>query len=531
MSEADVRWSRVVSGCCLLLVLVGCEPRHHTRRSAVTGTTLHATSAATGGPPSLAAAPSASTPAGSPSSGSKATAPAKPNPRIIGRVAWKDAPVAVNSRVATGYTLPTTLTSAPVCRLRDVETVPTFGPGLGTVYGALHVHNLSETACSLSGRTRLAMVDGRGVVWQSTGERAALGEAAAPAVILAPNSWARSQAWPIGSSCGGFGVTTQLVLSLPGDRGKRTVPFKVGWPLLPHCDPPGRAPRPRPGRLDRPSFYQIDAGDAGVALASFGRLNVLLDVPSTVRAGATLDYSLVLWNDDVNGGLIDNQACPLFEQRLVDIVPVTTSQELSCGDAVALGPGEGVSYAMRLDVPADAPQGSATLEFRFVEPLLPPVTAQVTITRDSAQSGLPAAPGSPSVSRTSTPALPRTDLADGRHPAFLRRIDGAGHTITIDAVQFFDGKAAVTAATEDGQDNRVDFYIRNANPGLRTLAVARGAVLLVNLLEPDPVNVGRLLSVPWQRFAAYNKVLGSYTVVWMTVTNGRVTRLEQQYIP
>lgn len=258
---------------------------------------------------------------------------------------------------------------------------------------------------------------------------------------------------------------------------------------------------------------------------------MLLRVPTTVRAGTTLDYSLVLWTDDVNGGLVDNQVCPLFEQRLVDIVPVSTSQELSCGEALALGAGEGVSYAMRLDVPADAPEGPVTLEWRFVEPAMPPVTARLTITRGSTASQPAIAPSGSSLGSASAGAPAPTDLADGRHAALLRRIDSAGHTITVDVVQYFHGKDAIRAATEDRQDNLIDYYIRNPNPALRTLPVALHAVLLVNLLDPDPIDITRLISHPWQRFAAYNKLLGSYTVVWITLKNGEVTRVEQQYTP
>lgn len=252
-----MRRDRVVSTYCLLLLLalVACEPRHSPHTPAGTGTTLRATSAPTPLPATtvpLIPAPSPPTAVVSPPSGSTSPAPREPNPRIIRRVPWVDRTAAVNTRVATGYTLPTSLTAAPGCRLRDVETVATFGPGLGTIYGALHVHNVSEAACSLHGRPTLALVDAHGVVWQSTGDRVAADESAAGTVVLAPNSWAVSGSWPIGQSCGGFGVTTQLVVSIPGDPAKRTVPFKVGGRVCP------AATRRSGVRLDPIAAYSAD---------------------------------------------------------------------------------------------------------------------------------------------------------------------------------------------------------------------------------------------------------------------------------
>lgn len=69
------------------------------------------------------------------------------------------------------------------------------------------------------------------------------------------------------------------------------------------------------------------------------------------------------------------------------------------------------------------------------------------------------------------------DLADGVYPAFIRDVNVAGSTVTVDLIQVFEGPSARRAAIEDGtspEDARYLFlYVRNDNDLLRTLPVAR----------------------------------------------------------
>lgn len=58
-------------------------------------------------------------------------------------------------------------------------------------------------------------------------------------------------------------------------------------------------------------------------------------------------------------------------------------------------------------------------------------------------------------------------LADGRHDAYVRKVDPDRDLIVVDLVQVFSGDAAVRAAIEDGMDRSAaevrDTYIRNQN--------------------------------------------------------------------
>jgi len=108
----------------------------------------------------------------------------------------------------------------------------------------------------------------------------------------------------------------------------------------------------------------------------------------------------------------------------------------------------------------------------------PGLAAPSASTRPSATAAVTSAtPLTPRPSSAAQPTLHPTALADGTYPAYVRGVDVQRATITVDVVQVFVGAAAHQAAIEDGaawEDVRFDpVYIRNENPLLRTLPVAR----------------------------------------------------------
>jgi hypothetical protein len=80
---------------------------------------------------------------------------------------------------------------------------------------------------------------------------------------------------------------------------------------------------------------------------------------------------------------------------------------------------------------------------------------------------------------TTTPPRPVVQpvLADGRYDAYIRTVDSGRNRLVVDLVQVFQGKAAVTAAIADGksrdQAQYLGVWVRNQNPRLRTLPLAR----------------------------------------------------------
>lgn|SRR5574341_551981 len=80
---------------------------------------------------------------------------------------------------------------------------------------------------------------------------------------------------------------------------------------------------------------------------------------------------------------------------------------------------------------------------------------------------------------TTTPPRPVVQpvLADGRYDAYIPTVDGSRNRLVVDLVQVFTGQAAVTAAIQDGKSRDtaqyLSVYVRNQNPRLRTLPLAR----------------------------------------------------------
>ena len=107
----------------------------------------------------------------------------------------------------------------------------------------------------------------------------------------------------------------------------------------------------------------------------------------------------------------------------------------------------------------------------------PAVISAPTSPGPTATATAPASLVTPRPSTTGQPTPDPTALADGTYPAYVRAVDVQRATITVDVVQVFVGSAAHQAAIEDGvawRDVRFDpVYIRNENPLLRTLPVAR----------------------------------------------------------
>ena len=130
------------------------------------------------------------------------------------------------------------------------------------------------------------------------------------------------------------------------------------------------------------------------------------------------------------------------------------------------------------------------------------------------------------------PAAPATAgqpviLADGRHDAFVRKVDSGRGTIVLDVVQVFHDQAAVEAAVEDGKPRAdaqyLQDYVRNQNSRLRTLPLASD--VRVNLLggceEPKPDQQALLAKL------ASNARLGNFYYYTVTVKGCAVRQLDE----
>ena len=133
------------------------------------------------------------------------------------------------------------------------------------------------------------------------------------------------------------------------------------------------------------------------------------------------------------------------------------------------------------------------------------------------------------------PAL--TVEPDGRYFGFIKWLDLQNDppVLVIDFAEFLTGAAAEQEAHAAG-DEVLDYYIVNETPKLRTLEIdLTGArVRLVtwskhNIPDPTDVEVDKFARIrrdpaPWEQ----SVLLSPY---WITVADGEIVRIKEQYLP
>jgi hypothetical protein len=131
------------------------------------------------------------------------------------------------------------------------------------------------------------------------------------------------------------------------------------------------------------------------------------------------------------------------------------------------------------------------------------------------------------------PALP-----DGRHIVRIVAVgdDQAPPRLIVDLQRWFTDQAAVDAAIEDGvpaADAGINgYFIRNENPRWRIVEIAPGAPVALTTYphgqidDPGMVDLARLRSL----FLASDEYV-RYSPFWITVRDGTVVGIHEQYIP
>jgi hypothetical protein len=167
-------------------------------------------------------------------------------------------------------------------------------------------------------------------------------------------------------------------------------------------------------------------------------------------------------------------------------------------------------------------------------------------TEEASPSSLASVSGDQS---TTTSALTSTTesadgvLADGRHFGYLTNANFRERLVTFDLAQWFAGEEANRAAAEDGLiepgDNVPnDYHVRNTNTRLRRLPVASNPVVVIARTDCQPTCdpagtfeglAGSFADMePHDLYSAYR---GPDTQYWLTVQQGVVTKIEEQYVP
>lgn len=159
--------------------------------------------------------------------------------------------------------------------------------------------------------------------------------------------------------------------------------------------------------------------------------------------------------------------------------------------------------------------------------------------RDATASSPAVEPVVPPGDDTSVLEGPSTaDVAKSREFAFITAVEaGSNPAVTADYARFLSGAEAAAAARAAGDEVPPnDYYITNSNPTLRTLPVKPG--LKVSLLSrPDgSMDVeGYVVSFAawarnWTSPTEGNSAIRSGPY-WLTVSDGTVTAIEEQYLP
>ncbi len=121
-------------------------------------------------------------------------------------------------------------------------------------------------------------------------------------------------------------------------------------------------------------------------------------------------------------------------------------------------------------------------------------------------------------------------LPDGEWFGFITAADPATATVDFDLACWFTGEAANAASDEDGGEVPVpnDYFIRNASDQVRTLGVATDATIRYLVDTGDGTTLTEVDLAVW---AAARDESSDRPGVWLTVVDGDVVTIDEQYVP
>jgi len=136
-------------------------------------------------------------------------------------------------------------------------------------------------------------------------------------------------------------------------------------------------------------------------------------------------------------------------------------------------------------------------------------------------------------------------LTDGRYFGYVRSLDASSKpaTMELDFAEFLSGEEANVAAAEDGviaQGEPVpnDYYIRNEDKAVITIAVAND-VRVTHIQCPDSCTDG--IPGEFDAFATsfddigekslMDEYRGAQSQYWITVSDGEIVAIDEQYLP
>ena len=154
------------------------------------------------------------------------------------------------------------------------------------------------------------------------------------------------------------------------------------------------------------------------------------------------------------------------------------------------------------------------------------------------RDGTPEAAGTTTQSGTTT-----QKQAAGEQFGYIRSVSTAGPaaTLAFDEAEFLTGDEAQRAAVEDGalppgEPVSNDYYIRNPDKSTRTLLVATDAEITARRCplcrNGRPGNVDDFLGSFMKKGQTYaDPYRGAESLYWLTIEDGVVVAIDEQYVP
>ena len=149
----------------------------------------------------------------------------------------------------------------------------------------------------------------------------------------------------------------------------------------------------------------------------------------------------------------------------------------------------------------------------------------------------------PTQSQASTQTTPPPAPAPVEHFGYIRSVSTAGPvaTLAFDEAQFLTGQQAQKAAEEDGvvppgEPVPNDYYIRNTDTTTKTLPIANNARITAKRCplcrHGKPGQLDPFLASFMQGRQTYaDPYRGKDSLYWLTIENGRVVAIDEQYVP
>jgi len=144
---------------------------------------------------------------------------------------------------------------------------------------------------------------------------------------------------------------------------------------------------------------------------------------------------------------------------------------------------------------------------------------------------------------TQTPTSTQPAPSSAEHFGYIRSVSTAGPaaTLAFDEAEFLTGKAAQKAAEEDGavepgEPVPNDYYVRNSDKTTQTLRLANDAKITAKRCKlcrhGRPGELGPFLASFMQGRQTYaDPYRGKYSQYWLTIRDGEVVAIDEQYVP